>query len=282
VNKANTTTTLTSNGPTDQYAGATFTATVAPASAGTVTFSEGPTTLGTGTVNASTGVATYTTSTLAPGTHSVTATYAPSAAAAANVNGSTSSAVNHVVNASTAKTDAQPIQVTVPAGALTISIAGQTVAADGTVSGNATLIDMGSAQIDAAGEWRYATGLLNEVTITDTRGGDPGWACTGIVSPFANGAAQVSAYNLGWSPALVSKNANQAAMAVGAAVPAGKVATGGAAPAGVVGLGAAREFATAPAGSGNGTAKVKGGLEVYVPTDVPAGLYTATLTFSVI
>ena len=81
VNKANTTTSLTSSAnPSVRRQAVTFTATVAVVSpgagtpAGTVTFNDGATVLGTRTLNAS-GIATFTTSSLRVGTHTITAVY---------------------------------------------------------------------------------------------------------------------------------------------------------------------------------------------------------------
>ena len=95
VNKANTTSALVSSlNPSTSGASVKFTATVTPTTAtGTVTFKNGTTTLGTGTL--SSGVATYTTTTLPVGTDSITAVYGGSS----SYNGSTSAALNQVVNA---------------------------------------------------------------------------------------------------------------------------------------------------------------------------------------
>jgi Subtilase family/Bacterial Ig-like domain (group 3)/Bacterial cadherin-like domain/Bacterial Ig domain len=97
VNKADTTTTLTS-APNPAMFGqsVTFTATVtstAGTPTGTVTFKDGATTLGTGPLNAG-GVATFTTSALTAGTHSITVAYSGDA----NFNISTSDAVSQVVD----------------------------------------------------------------------------------------------------------------------------------------------------------------------------------------
>jgi uncharacterized repeat protein (TIGR03803 family) len=82
VNKATTTTTLTSSAnPSNGGESVTFTATVKPqysgTPGGTVTFKDGTTTLG--SVTLSSGVAQYTTTTLAKGTHSISAAYGGSA-----------------------------------------------------------------------------------------------------------------------------------------------------------------------------------------------------------
>jgi hypothetical protein len=99
VNKASTTTTVTSSANPSVYGQSVmFTATVAAVSpgagtpTGTVTFKDGSTVLGTGTLSG--GVATYTTSTLALGTHSITVVYGGDT----NFASSTSGALSQVVN----------------------------------------------------------------------------------------------------------------------------------------------------------------------------------------
>ncbi|SEG96194.1 Ig-like domain (group 3), partial [Actinacidiphila yanglinensis] len=91
VNKANSTTTLTSNPNPSTFGQAvilTSTVAIAPPGAGTptgtVSFFDGATLLGTGTLGG--GTATLTTSTLAVGTHNLTAVYGGST----NINVSTS------------------------------------------------------------------------------------------------------------------------------------------------------------------------------------------------
>jgi Bacterial Ig-like domain (group 3) len=95
-----TATTITSSvNPSTAGQSVTFTATVAPSSgtgtpSGTVSFSDGATTLGTGTLNTS-GQATYATSSLTQGTHSITASYSGDS----QFDASTSVALSQVVNA---------------------------------------------------------------------------------------------------------------------------------------------------------------------------------------
>jgi hypothetical protein len=93
VNKANTTTTLTSSpNPSNKGQNVTFTATVSPSAAtGTVQFFDGATSLGTATLTG--GKVTLSTSSLSPGSHSITATYSGDA----NDNGSTSSVLTQTV-----------------------------------------------------------------------------------------------------------------------------------------------------------------------------------------
>ena len=99
VNQANTTVTLTSSANPSAYGSSVkFTATVAPATAtGTVTFTDGSTTLG--TVTLSRGIATYSTSALAAGPHSITASYGGDA----NDSAGASPALTQTVNQASTK-----------------------------------------------------------------------------------------------------------------------------------------------------------------------------------
>lgn len=270
VSKISTSTALVSNGPTAQYASATFTATVSPSAAGTVTFTEGATTLGSAPVSG--GVATFSTTSLTPGTHPVTASFVP--ADPGTVDPSTSNTVNHVVDAFSGASLSQNIVVEVPAGALTIVL-------DDGFDGN---VDLGTAVMDAAGEKLTATGAMDQVKITDTRAGDPGWVASGIVTDFSNGTDSVNGFNLGWTPSVVSLSANQqTAFVIGSAVAAGTEPTASSTPGDpLVGLGASRTLGTALDDSGNGTARLGAALNLNIPTDVSAGTYAAVLTLTVI
>jgi len=141
VNKANTTTTVTSSmNPSTFGQSVTFTATVTAVSpgagspSGTVTFFDGTTTLGTGALSA--GHATFTTSSLSVGPHSITASYGGDA----SFNGSTSAILTQTVNSLPVVT----ITTTVSATSLTVggsisdsaTLSGQTATAAGTVTYN--------------------------------------------------------------------------------------------------------------------------------------------------
>src|SRR5262249_43070030 len=93
VNKANTTTTVTSNrNPSTAGRPVTFTATLSPAAAtGTVQFFDGAALIGPAALSG--GTATPTTSSLSTGSHSITARYGGDA----NDNGSTSAVLTQVV-----------------------------------------------------------------------------------------------------------------------------------------------------------------------------------------
>lgn len=270
VTAAPTSTTLVSNGPTYVGATANFTASVSPAVAGSVVFTEGASTLGTVPVNGS-GVAAFSTSALAVGTHPVVATFTPTNAA--QYNGSASAPLNHVVIAGDPRTVTQNVIVEVPAGALTMVL---DTGADGNV-------DLGTAVMDAAGDKLTASGDMDVVKITDTRAGDPGWVASGSVTNFSNGTDSINGFNLGWTPQMVSLSANQTgAFLIGSTVAAGTEATASSTPAPGVGLKASRTLGTAPDNSGNGTARLGAHLDLNIPTDVSAGSYAATLTLTVI
>lgn len=288
INAASTSVAITGNGSTSQYAPVTFTATVSPAAAnGTVQFKiDGVNAGSPATVTG--GVATYSTAALSATTHTVDATFIP-----ANGNYATSDApqVNHAVTAFAGASTTEQINAQVDTGALTISVEGDAIV--NLHAPASSLIPVGDprypfAQMNAGGDLLQAEGDLDTVVITDTRAGDPGWAATGVVSDFTNaggvnGATSVSAANLGWAPLIVTSAANQVGILAGATVAPDALPAVGAPQANpALGLGAARAFATTTDNNGNGTAKVGAALKLNLPTDVAAGTFSATLTFTVI
>lgn len=262
--------TLSGNGPTAQFSPATFTSVVSPVVAGSVTFKEGPTTLGTVAVNGS-GTATYSTSALSVGPHQIDATFIPAGAGASNA---TAPQLEHVVTAATIAPVNQNIVVTVPTGALTIVLDD---GADG-------VVDLGNAALNAGGDLFTAAGAMDAVKITDSRAGNIGWTASGVVTDFSNGTKAINGYNLGWTPSVVSLSANQTGFfSLGGAVAAGAEPTATSVPAdSAVGLESPRVLGSAPATHGNGTARLGAGLELNIPTDVPAAVYSAVLTLTVV
>ena len=123
VNKRNTTVMLASSANPSTYgASVTFTATVTPTTAtGTVTFTDGSTTLGTATI--SNGSATYSTSTLAVGSNSITASYGGDT----NDNGTTSSVLTQTINSAP-----QVVTTSLPAGTAGTSYSATLAATGGT------------------------------------------------------------------------------------------------------------------------------------------------------
>jgi len=270
VNSVSTSLNLSSNTPTAQFAPANFTATVTPAAAGTVTFTVDGTPTSPIAVNGS-GVATYSTANLSVGAHTVSAHFTPGAGSGAAAADATP--ITHNVTAFAGASLTENITVTVPTGALTIVL-------DDGADGN---VDLGTAQMNAAGDLLTASGQMDVVKVTDTRAGDPGWTASGIVSDFSNGTDAVNGFNLGWAPTIVSSSANQVGIAAGPAVVAGSEANASSTPSNpAVGLGASRVLAVAPDNAGNGTARLGASLDLNIPTDVSSGLYAATLTLTVI
>jgi len=128
--------------------------------------------------------------------------------------------------------------------------------------------DLGEAALNPAADALVADGLLPLVTVTDTRSTDPGWNVVGKVSDFAGAAgATIDGKHLGWTPEVVSTGDGQRVTA-GTAVAAGAGFAGGA------------TLGKAEGGTGRGTAELGAGLELKVPTNVPAGAYSATITLT--
>lgn len=265
VGKKTTSVTVTSAGTSEQYSAATFTAQVSPASiAGSVQFKIDGTPAGTAAVNSS-GVATFSTTSLTPGTYAVTADFTPTDTA--NVKSSSSAAASHAVTAYAGATTTQTLTTTVRAGELTISVDGDSKVA------------LTDAVMDTEGEKLTSTGAIDPIVITDTRAGDPGWTASGVVSDFVKGSDKISAFNLGWTPGIVSLSSNQRGFVKGAQVAPALINAG---QTSTTGLGLAKVLGTAADDAGNGTAKLSADLLLQIPTELPAGKYTATLTFTVL
>jgi surface-anchored protein len=132
-------------------------------------------------------------------------------------------------------------------------------------------ITLPAAVLNSAGERWESTGALKPVTVTDTRAGRPGWTASGQVPDgFRTPEGQTfTGAHLGWTPTVVQQSDGQG-------VVAGQVTTPG------VGLGDGAPLATAPGGSGRGTARLDAELRLSVPTDTAAGTYTGTLTLTAI
>jgi hypothetical protein len=145
-----TTTTLTSS-PNPSVGGqsVTFTATVAASGSGvptgTVTFTDGSTSLGAGTLSG--GIATFSTSALTAGTHSITATYSGDA----NFAGSTSVLLSQTVNkANTATTLTSSMNPSAIGQSVTFTAAVTATAGTGTPTGTVTFYLNGTTPIGGA------------------------------------------------------------------------------------------------------------------------------------
>jgi len=189
-----TTTTLTSSAnPSNLGQPVTLTATVAPTSGagtptGTVTFTDGATTLGTGTLSG--GQATFTTSSLSAGNHTITASYSGDA----NFGTSTSPALAQVVNqgaptTTTIATSVNPSNLGQP-----VTFTATVTSGSGTPTGTVTFKDggtvIGTAAL-AAGAATFTTSslTLGTHTITASYGGAAGFIAS--TSPALTQTVQV-------------------------------------------------------------------------------------------
>lgn len=237
VNKANTTTTITSS-PNPSLVGqsVTFTATVsatAPGSGiptGSITFKDGTTTIGTSTLAG--GTATFTTSALSKGSHSITAVYGGDT----NYNTNTSSILNQTVgNANT---------TTTISSAPNPSVFGQTVTftatvtaappATGTPTGNVTLKDgttsIGTATLSSGkATFTISTLVVGGNSITATYDGDTEFngSTSSILTQTVNKASTTTTLNVSANPSLVGQSltftATVTVVAPGVGTPTGTV-----------------------------------------------------------
>jgi hypothetical protein len=116
-----------------------------------------------------------------------------------------------------------------------------------------------------------ATGMLQDVTVTDTRNYAPGWSVSGQESLFtASGTrATFPGDDLGWVPVAVSPLVRGASL--GPAVAPGTRRHG---------LGTGSVLAYADAGSGIGTNTLSASLTLDIPNSALANLYTGSLTIT--
>lgn len=147
--------------------------------------------------------------------------------------------------------------------------------------------DMGTAELVTsgtnAGNYFYATGRLNQISIADTRDTDSGWSINGTMGTFTvtgGGTSSFSGDALGWQPIVSS---DSAAYDDGTGTYNQTVTTGATiAPFATNGLTDTQTLAEAAAGAGLGLATIDARLKLLVPVTAPAGTYTGTLTFTII
>lgn len=155
---------ITSNTPAPVGFNVTFTATVSAvtpilgfAPTGSITFSEGATTLGSGSLNAS-GIATFSTSTLSAGSHTITATFAGDAQFDTVTSAPLTQVVSATAAAITLTSSPNPSQL---GASVTLTV---TVAASSTPTGNVTFKNgattLGTGTLDATGKATLSTSTL--------------------------------------------------------------------------------------------------------------------------
>ncbi len=250
-----TTTTTLAVDKTSAVAGedVTLTATVAgDGAAGTVEFFDGATSLG--TVNLSGDHASKTVNSLAVGDHSLTAKFHPTDTDAFTESTSAPLALR-IRLGSGGGSDTETLNVTIPqapggGGQLTLAVDAAAV--------NLEQVSGGALEF---------TGELSHITVSDERDQYAGWDVTGSTSDFTGGGSNtINAKWLGWIPRIVTQNQAQ------------DVAPGSEVKAGDPGLKDPATLGSALSGKGAGNSVLGGNLDLKVPTETPAGDYSATLT----
>ncbi|UGQ14066.1 WxL domain-containing protein [Yinghuangia sp. ASG 101] len=147
--------------------------------------------------------------------------------------------------------------VTLAAGPLTMTQAGDA-------------INFGSATLN--GTAQTLTANLNQVTVTDSRGGNLGWSLTGTMTDLvaANGTDKIPAGNIAWTPSCAAAPGSLSSVTNGTPGP--------------LGTSAATLCAQAPdpAAATGGEFTADAGLTLTTPAFAAAGTYTGTLTLSLI
>ncbi|WP_436788351.1 WxL domain-containing protein [Yinghuangia sp. YIM S10712] len=147
--------------------------------------------------------------------------------------------------------------VTLNAGPLTMTQAGDA-------------INFGSATLN--GTAQTLTANLNQVTVTDSRGGNLGWSLTGTMTDMvaANGTDKIPAGNIAWTPSCAAAPGSLSTVANGTP--------------GALGSAAATLCTQAPdpAAATGGKFTADAALTLTTPAFAAAGTYTGTLTLSLI
>ncbi|SEM92560.1 hypothetical protein [Cryobacterium luteum] len=175
----------------------------------------------------------------------------------------TDSAVNATTTVTTVAGPTPPqntaITVTIPASATGLKF----TMTPGAVALNQAALD---------GTSYVATGSLGQVTVSDNRRARTAWTLSGNSTNFVNTAdatQTIAATSLGWKPALVgATNAGTAGIEVIAG------ASGG--------LSASTPLAQAAAGVSTADTTINAGITLKAPADSAAGVYSATLTLTLI
>ena len=144
-------------------------------------------------------------------------------------------------------------------------------------------VNLGSGQLvksgPLSGQYYTASGLINQVTISDTRDTDTGWTVNGTMSAFtiAGGGTTFSGNYLGWSPVVTSTSGLTSAGYDQTVAPGLTVL-----PDTATGLASPKQLAKALPGFGLGIASFDARLKLLIPTSARAGTYNGTLTFTVV
>jgi len=223
------------------------------------------------------GVATFSYSSFVQGAHNLVAQFVPTDSS--TYASSTSAVVLFTATAPTSTPASQAVDVTIPAGAVTITTP---YTASNPFQLGTAVLDPNGDSFSASAPFGNATNPSNGVTITDTRAGGQAWTASATVTNFTDGSSDViNAQNLtftGVKPSYIAGNAMQSPDVATTDVTNSAIYSPTAS--GSDGLaGGPHEFATAA--HGDGSVYIYGLLKLTAPSSTPAGSYTATLTFTV-
>jgi len=142
-------------------------------------------------------------------------------------------------------------------------------------------LDLGKASLvttgDAAGQYFAISGSLDQISVVDTRDTDAGWSLTGSITDFTKGSDSFSGNYLGWTP-VVTDDSDATMEGYDQTVAAGTRVL----PDDAVGLSSPKVLASAAAGAGLGIARLDARLRLLIPVTANNGVYSATLTFTII
>jgi Bacterial Ig-like domain (group 3) len=279
-----------------------FTATVAdtttPADTptGTVSFYDNGSTTPLGTAALTDGTATFSYTYATAGSHSVVATYVPTASS--QWAGSTSTAVtfSETAAACTTCTDVQTIEGTVPAGTLAVytpytatnplNLGTLALNANGTEYSASASLDSNPADVPTAGADPDTT--FNGITVVDTQAGNLPWTVTALSSALGDGGSNpgstISAENVGLTGLAAVPVPGNALTAGDLTFTDAPAASPAVAPTdtGSQGLGGATpHLIVTDAGQAVGTIGINGTVTLNAPTSTEAGLFVGTITFTI-
>lgn len=123
----------------------------------------------------------------------------------------------------------------------------------------------GTVTLSALGKAPYATGMLPDITVTESRNDVPGWSATGQATELTAGGQATATSQLGWVP-------------TGAVV--GGASLGVPVAPGNPGLGSPALLASAGVGSGFGSDTLSAMLLLQIPAGAQGGPFGGTLTIT--
>jgi len=139
-------------------------------------------------------------------------------------------------------------------------------------------LSLGTSSLVNGQPYSAATGILNQVTVTDTRQTDAGWKVTGQMAPLTGTpAGTIQGNQLGWRPQATPQGSYAGyTQTVGV-----DNADPGVAPSAANhGLGTSQRLGYAAPGAGLGPAQLDARVKLLIPLNTPAGSYSGVLTLS--